>query len=429
VGDYGSGTLNVEAGGVVTSRQGDMGSDSGSTGVATVKGPGSRWNISEFLYVGRFYSSGTLNIESGGVVNSRQGEIGGFYSTTGVATVRGSGSQWNNSHGLFVGYSGHGTLNVEAGGVVNNLVGLIGRWDDSTGVATVTGEDSQWNNSESLYVGGDQFGPGGTGELTVQDGGLVRSTNRLKVWTTGTVNLDGGTIQAGTLDATPNTFTWTAGRLSVDYHFGNLVQNAGNLVVGNTSGRTVISGDYTLSNHGALEIELASAGGVAGMDFDRLDITGAANLGGDLIVSLSGGFAPAWGTEFMIVSAPSVGGQFATEDFSAAPLASGLQWDVLYNANGVTLKVVSAGLAGDFNADGFVDAADYAVWRKGMGTIYTPEDFNVWRAHFGQTSGGPGAGGSGAPTVPEPTTALILIFGSTLSTWRRLVASQVPTTR
>jgi hypothetical protein len=56
---------------------------------------------------------------------------------------------------------------------------------------------------------------------------------------------------------------------------------------------------------------------------------------------------------------------------------------------------------GDFNADGTVNAADYVIWRSGLGATYTQADYTEWRAHFGQTSGS-GAAHSG---VPEPTSA------------------------
>jgi probable HAF family extracellular repeat protein len=76
-------------------------------------------------------------------------------------------------------------------------------------------------------------------------------------------------------------------------------------------------------------------------------------------------------------------------------------------------------LPGDFNGNGTVDAADYVVWRKGMGTIYTQHDYNVWRAHFGAVSPGIGAGsGAALPSaeslstaVPEPTSGLMLLVG------------------
>src|SRR4029077_1780741 len=54
--------------------------------------------------------------------------------------------------------------------------------------------------------------------------------------------------------------------------------------------------------------------------------------------------------------------------------------------------------AGDYNHSGTVDAADYAVWRKGLDTTYTQSDYPRWRARYGLTSGG-GAGASDNTTV------------------------------
>jgi hypothetical protein len=62
-------------------------------------------------------------------------------------------------------------------------------------------------------------------------------------------------------------------------------------------------------------------------------------------------------------------------------------------------------LAGDFNQDGAVDAADYVVWRKSSGT---QDSYDVWRAHFSQSLGS-GLGHSTSPVVPEPATMLLLI--------------------
>jgi hypothetical protein len=67
-------------------------------------------------------------------------------------------------------------------------------------------------------------------------------------------------------------------------------------------------------------------------------------------------------------------------------------------------------ISGDFNGDGTVNAADYVVWRKGLGTIYTQSDYNDWRAHFGQSAGS-GAGASVNTAVPEPTTLVLLLMG------------------
>jgi hypothetical protein len=45
-------------------------------------------------------------------------------------------------------------------------------------------------------------------------------------------------------------------------------------------------------------------------------------------------------------------------------------------------------LPGDFNNNATVDAADYVVWRKGLGTIYTAAGYDDWRAHFGENAAG-----------------------------------------
>jgi hypothetical protein len=77
---------------------------------------------------------------------------------------------------------------------------------------------------------------------------------------------------------------------------------------------------------------------------------------------------------------------------------------------------------GDYNRDATVDAADYVVWRKGLGTTYTQADYEVWRANFGQTIGSGGALPSAEPlpiasadplpAIPEPSTALVVFVCS-----------------
>jgi hypothetical protein len=80
-------------------------------------------------------------------------------------------------------------------------------------------------------------------------------------------------------------------------------------------------------------------------------------------------------------------------------------------------------IPGDFNADGVVNAADYAVWRKGLGTTYAQSDFNVWRANFGQPAGS-GAGTIASAAVPEPAIVPMLLMGMlAMCARRRAVAS------
>jgi hypothetical protein len=70
---------------------------------------------------------------------------------------------------------------------------------------------------------------------------------------------------------------------------------------------------------------------------------------------------------------------------------------------------------GDFNGDGAVDAADYVVWRKGLGTNHSPDDYYVWREHFGETAG---SGPLFDAVVPEPAGAWLSIL-VTVGCWRR----------
>lgn len=74
------------------------------------------------------------------------------------------------------------------------------------------------------------------------------------------------------------------------------------------------------------------------------------------------------------------------------------------------------GLPGDFNGDNSVDAADYAVWRNGLGTTYGPGDYTLWRNNYGATH--PVSSGA---SVPEPFgLGLLAVTAAGLFSARRL---------
>ena len=62
---------------------------------------------------------------------------------------------------------------------------------------------------------------------------------------------------------------------------------------------------------------------------------------------------------------------------------------------------------GDYNSDNAVDAGDYLVWRKGLGTDYRMDDYLVWRNHFGTKLVGSGALEGDA--VPEGATLVLFL--------------------
>jgi hypothetical protein len=88
-------------------------------------------------------------------------------------------------------------------------------------------------------------------------------------------------------------------------------------------------------------------------------------------------------------------------------------------------------LAGDFNQDGAADAADYVIWRNGLGTTYIQEEYDIWRADFGRTAGSGAALASvkSLPAVPEPSAlmiAWIAAIGISVRTTRRAVSRKLP---
>jgi beta-glucanase (GH16 family) len=76
---------------------------------------------------------------------------------------------------------------------------------------------------------------------------------------------------------------------------------------------------------------------------------------------------------------------------------------------------VYAGMPGDFSGNGTVDAADYVLWRRGSGAIYSQTDYQNWKSHFGEFAGagsGDAEGSLPLAAIPEPSTIVLLISAS-----------------
>lgn len=193
----------------------------------------------------------------------------------------------------------------------------------------------------------------------------------------------------------------------------------GNLAIGDVIGAAEVS-ILELTTRGDLEID------IAGRDFDeydRLTTSFAANLAGDLEVTLLHGFVPRAGDSFQILqSLGSLTGQFRESGITLPTLPSNLSWDIDYdNVNGLVFLKVLSSLPADFNGDGIVDAADYTVWRDNLGAVddsalsgngdglngVDQADYDLWVANSGTTNL---AGNSNA--VPEPGTIALLVMGS-----------------
>lgn len=92
-------------------------------------------------------------------------------------------------------------------------------------------------------------------------------------------------------------------------------------------------------------------------------------------------------------------------------------------------EIEAAGLEGDFNDDGMVDAADYTVWRNNLGLadtvlnsngdasgIVDAGDYTLWSTNYGTSQP------ATASAIPEPSSVILLCFASTsMLFWKRRV--------
>ena len=337
-----SAQLTISGGASLSNRSSGLSTDKVSrTGLVNVDGDGSSWTNTDDLSVG-ILGTGILNVTDGGSVFNRNGIIGDHSSATGSVTVDGVGSTWNNTDSLSIGQRGSGTLNVTGGGAVFNQIGAIAEVSGS-GMVTVDGEGSTWSNSGGLYVGGSDASAGGTGSLTVTGQGLVDVAGVLKIWNSGTVTLNGGTIALNSLDSfdidVGGTFNFNFGTLNLK---NDLTVNSGDLlqtVLGGahtiSSGKTLqVDGSTTLNNELTLSGGTFSTGEVVNpqlLQFKR----GTLRLTGDggLTVGAAGLFGPSL----------SIGGEHTIDVTNSVTIDSGATVSLAYGSDFLAGALVNNG--------------------------------------------------------------------------------------
>jgi hypothetical protein len=174
-----------------------------------------------------------------------------------------------------------------------------------------------------------------------------------------------------------------------------------------------VQGNYFGIAGSALEIDLFDPA-----NSDKLIVSGVFNAGGELRVTLDS-HAPALaaGDSFDILDFTSSAGQF--EQLILPTLSGLLDWDVSQLYTSGVLSVV-AGLPGDYNSDGLVNAADYTVWRDNVGNAagslpndpdggtIGPAQYATWVANYGR------ANSESSTAIPEPSGAVLLMVGATI---------------
>ncbi len=251
----------------------------------------------------------------------------------------------------------------------------------------------------TIQVQNNRFLSFETGSATTLNGNLQLVNNNIIIEA-------GATFSGGGALVVPDGSHLVADNLA---NVGVLVDMQGAFRPGNSEGIGRIDlFDYQQADTSELFVEIA---GTALNAFDRLVLSGDAVLDGYLNIDIDGGFIPALGNTFNIISANTVTGQFNNIDVSGMP--DGLTFHVNYLANAVQLQVVNTPLfSADFDEDGDVDATDLTIWKGAYDLNQLGDadgdndsdgaDFLVWQQQLGSH---PAVAAQTA--VPEPGTALL----------------------
>jgi hypothetical protein len=182
----------------------------------------------------------------------------------------------------------------------------------------------------------------------------------------------------------------------------------------NFDGYSVTSASGSLSTAGWTSLQDQAAGGG-----DWIEIPSTSNKVGEL--KRSGSTSLSQGTSFNLGTIFNPAG---TRDLELQFIVSG---EDAARTGDIDYRVVAAGVPGDYNENGTVDAADYVVWRNVTGTAATlpnrnpgqagnigPADYDFWRANFGSGSGIGSGALSASAAVPEPASVLLLTISGLL---------------
>ncbi len=348
---------------------------------------------------GRLHGSGTVYKHGAGTLILKQSSASTFYGT--VTVEQGT---------LAIGH------NVALGltGAFEGRLSLLGGAVRAEGGARVIANRVLLNSPHATFTGSDDLTLtgviSGAGQLTKQGAGKLTLDNA-STYTGGT------TVDAGTLvvngsiagGVVVNTTGTLGGTGVVD---GAVTANSGSTLAPGASAGKLKVGSLAMQDGSTLTMEIG--GLTAGSQHDQLESSGALSLDGSLVVSLINGFTPTLGQTYDLLNWGTLSGAF---DLITLPtLGSGMTWNTssLY-ASGV-LIVTSAGIPGDYNNNGTVDAADYTRYRDALGTntvlpndttsgSVSTADYAVWQTNFGQ-----GASSAASTAVPEPSALFVLLI-------------------
>lgn len=238
------------------------------------------------------YINQVLTVSGGSIINNEGRSYVGLSAGTDARALVNGGSTLNSDSILAVGFGVKGTLEIEGGSKVNNTLGSLGFLNGSEGIATVVGTGSEWNNSENLTLGVTNLS---RGALTLSDGGVVSvgdGTNSVA----GTVLLVGDSGSNGNLSIQNRSVITNDGSSLIGHNAGSTgsvsISDSGSLLntremyLGGTSAQDGGVGNVTLAGSSQLNI-----GSDAGTFFPGTKVSGNGSdpNGGDGVLWIRNG--------------------------------------------------------------------------------------------------------------------------------------------
>ena len=143
--------------------------------IAYISGPNTIVTVGSVLFAGE-NGKGTLELRDGATLSAAFPRIGSGALSNGCLVVDGPDTTFTATNNFVVATDGTGNATVSDGAVLNNAGDFwIGYQGNSVGTLTI--DDATVNvttsNAGNLQIGGRTDGSGGTGTLTVQNGGTL----------------------------------------------------------------------------------------------------------------------------------------------------------------------------------------------------------------------------------------------------------------
>ena len=275
VGATGTGDLFIEDNGKVITGRTIFGSYPKATGTATING--GSWDCSGYFVVGwdnigNLYASNGASIIQTGSANVY---IGYKSTSTGNASISGTGTVWDTGVSLRIGSGGRGCLSISDSAIVTSKVVNIGLNSESYGEATV--DSAQWVLTDELRIGGGASSAGGEGILTIKPDAEVSITGAAIIWSSGALHLAGGTLTAESIDVTGGIFGWQSGELHITGSGGLVTGSSGdiNSIVLSPSKTLIVDNNLTVASGGSLNLVGGSVE-CGALVMDKGTVTGSA---------------------------------------------------------------------------------------------------------------------------------------------------------